>query len=123
MKEYVIQITPDFELNIEELDPKNVLGDLQSLCGGYIQTVLARFQDRSLVLVLDEEGKLKDKPVNVIATWLTDFRMDKIAGHAVLCREGLRDGEPDLVGFGREEAAGLAQDIVESFLGKLKKAR
>ena len=123
MKEYVIQITPKFELNIKELDPENVLGDLQSLCGGYIQTVLARFQDRSLVLVLDEEGKLKDKPVNVIATWLTDFQKDKIVGSAVLCREGLRDGEPDLVGFDGEEAAGLAQDIVDSFLGKLTKAR
>lgn len=123
MKEYVIQITPDCELNIEELDPENVLGDLQSLCGGYIQTVLARFQDRSLVLVLDEEGKLKDKPVNVIATWLTDFQMDKIVGPAVLCREGLRDGEPDLVGFSGEEASELAFEIVESFAGKLKKVR
>lgn len=123
MKEYVIQITPDFELNIKELDPENVLGDLQSLCGGYIQTVLARFQGQSLVLVLDEEGKLKDKPVNVIATWLSDFQMDKIVGPAILCREGLRDGEPDLVGFTGEEAAELAQDIVDSFVGKLKKAR
>ena len=123
MKEYVIQITPDFDLNIRELDPGNILGDLQSLCGGYIQTVLARFQEQNMVLVLDEEGKLKDKPVNVIATWLSDFQMDKIVGPAVLCREGLRDGEPDLVGFDGEEAAKLAQDIVDSFLGKLKKAR
>ncbi len=100
--------------------PACPIRDIQSLCGGYIQTVLARFKDRNLVMVVDEDGKLKEKPLNVMATWLTGFTADHIVGPAVLCREGLRDGEPDLVGFSGDEAAELAQEIVDSFLGKME---
>lgn len=117
-KEYVIRIAPDNLIRLEELDPAKVLEDFQRLCGGNIQTVPARLEDRELILAVDEEGKLKDGEVNVLGTFLTMKSLpgDRIAGPAVLCQEGMRDGEPDLAGFDPEEAADLADQLVHGFM-------
>ena len=116
-KEYVIRITPDNLVKLEELDPEKVLEDFQRLCGGFIQTVPARLGDRELILAVDEEGKLKDGEVNVLGTFLTMEALpgDRIAGPAVLCQEGVRNGEPDLIGFDPEDAADLADQLVHDF--------
>lgn len=59
------------------------LQELQHYVGGYIETLTF---SNGKVLVFDEEGKLKGRPVNRIATaWITlDGLCDFIAGDAVL---------------------------------------
>lgn len=117
-KEYVIHITPDNLVRVEELDPAKALEDFRRLCGGNIQTVSARLEDRDLILAVDEEGKLKGEDVNILGTFLTMKALpaDRIAGPAVLCQEGIRDGEPDLIGFEQEDATELADQLVWGFL-------
>lgn len=117
-KEYVIRIAPDNQIRLEELDPENVLEDFQRLCGGNIQIVPARLEDRDLILAVDEEGKLKGEDVNILGTFLTikTLPADWIVGPAVLCQVGIRDGEPDLVGFEQKDAAELADQLVRGFL-------
>lgn len=117
-EEYVIQIQPDNLVKLEELDPDKALEIFQRLCGGPIQLVPARLGGRDLILAVDEEGKLKGGKVNVMGTYLTLSSLpgDRIVGSAVLCQEGVRNGEPDLVGFDPEDAADLADRLVHDFL-------
>lgn len=49
------------------------------------------------VLVVDEEGLLKENPVpNIVGCALYP---GYLVGNLILCEEGTRDGEPDIVGF------------------------
>lgn len=60
-----------------------------------VETV--RFGRGGSVLVVDEEGLLKDDPVpNIVGCALYP---GYIVGNLILCEEGTRNGEPDIVGF------------------------
>jgi hypothetical protein len=82
---------------IEELQPANgvnwSLEELQLLVGGWIEvtrTLDGRF------LVVDEEGKLKRKEVNVLATKQYIYgRHDPIVGEAVIIDTRLEMNGPD----------------------------
>jgi hypothetical protein len=76
-------ITP-IDLDTRTLDLKR----LQTLVGGFIEVVHPVpfggpiFDD--VVMIVDDEGKLKDKPVNVLASALYNG-YDPIVGDVVLC--------------------------------------
>ena len=59
------------------------LATLQEAVGGYIQIVSIPSSDK--IIVLDEEGKLKDKPVNKKATELYNNPYDVIVGDVIIC--------------------------------------
>lgn len=84
------------------------LETLQQLVGGYIETVTVRSTILGdLIMLVDEEGKLKDKETNDIATQL--YALDRIAGTAILLAERGEDFE----GFTDESAKALMNDICE----------
>lgn len=84
------------------------LETLQQLVGGYIETVTVRSTVLGdLIMLVDEEGKLKDKETNDIATQL--YALDRIAGTAILLAERGEDFE----GFTDESAKALMNDICE----------
>jgi len=65
------------------------LKSLQKAVGGYIQIITLHTKPAQL-MVMDEEGKLKDKPLNKEATRIARpylFSGDYIAGDAVLAAE------------------------------------
>lgn len=69
---------------------------LRELVGGWLEVVRTR-DDR--IMVIDEEGKLKGKPLNQPATILYGSTADYIAGDAVLMDRPdayrlLNDGNP-----------------------------
>ena len=70
----------------EEIDPSNgsdfELKELQQAIGGYIQVVRLR---TGKLLVVDEDGLLKNLPINTKASLLAG---QSIVGTAVLCEEG-----------------------------------
>ena len=81
----------------EVLSPLNgvnwTLNDLQTLVGGYIE--VGRTLDGKF-LVLDEEGKLKGKPLNIQATWMYQYgRRDPIVGDVVIIDTLLEMNGPD----------------------------
>lgn len=81
----------------EELRPPNgvnwQLAELQTLVGGYIE-VTATVDGK--YLVLDEEGKLKHKPLNRAATLIYKYgRHDPIVGDAVVIDTKLEMNGPD----------------------------
>ena len=75
------------------------LKELQELVGGYIEVVptwlgddWAREEGVGLVMIVDEEGKLKGKPINSCATeMLANNIRDVIVGDAVIA--GVKDDE------------------------------
>lgn len=70
-----------------------------------IETV--RFSSPTDVLIVDEEGLLKDDyQINMVGSALTE---SLIVGGMIIARLGTRDGEPDLVGYTEmDEAAASA---------------
>lgn len=60
------------------------LEELQEIVGGYIELA---WLPHGMVLVVNEEGKLKNLPVNVVATEL--YKADVIVGDVLLCNEKL----------------------------------
>jgi hypothetical protein len=61
-------------------DKKPTLKELQKMVGGYIQIV----ETKGKQIIMDEEGKLKDKPLNEEATELWGVDYDVIVGDAVV---------------------------------------
>jgi len=77
---------------ITETKPKNgtdfSLEELRAaIGGGYIEVV--RTVDDSRIMVLDEEGKLKNMPVNPKATALYPNLADVIVGDVVVCKRAM----------------------------------
>jgi hypothetical protein len=73
---------------VEEIRPANgvnfTLGEMQTLVGGYIQ--IGQTYDGEY-MVLDEEGKNKGKPFNLLATRLYRFGHDDlIVGDAIVAQ-------------------------------------
>ena len=67
------------------------LEGLQQAVGGYIQIISLQSEyEPQTSLVIDEEGKLKGKPINKQATFMarhTIFPSDSIVGDVVICRD------------------------------------
>ena len=103
-KEYIVIITPAPKVTfiVKETDNEKMLHDLQDAVDGFIEIV--RPFGRSgghLVMVVNDEGLLRDLPVNPVGSLIYG---DTIAGTIVIMKEGFRDGEPDLIGLTEEEA-------------------
>lgn len=62
--------------SVTEIAPKNgrtfTLEELHALVGGYIEVVAVPPWDGSRLAVCDEEGKLKEKPFNELATYAAE---------------------------------------------------
>ena len=104
MSEYIVIITPapKVTFTVKETDSEKLLGDLQDAVDGFIEIV--RPFGRSgghLVMVVNDEGLIRDLPANPLGSLIYG---DTIAGTIVIMKEGIRDGEPDLIGLTEEEA-------------------
>lgn len=87
------------------------LSEYQKLVGGYLETVPTKLH--GLLLLLDEEGKLKDKTPNIPATMLAGLiGYDVIVGDAVLVR--LNAVGDDWTGWEARDSCRMA--VVEAFL-------
>jgi hypothetical protein len=76
-------------LTEEEVQPKNgtdfQLDELQDFVGGYIEII---HLNDGRIMVINEEGKLLDLPVNLLATvqyQLSFGPIDQIYGNALVC--------------------------------------
>ena len=90
-----IRIPSDDAQQIEVVEWQT-LADLQSLVGGYIETIPFV---QGVAPYFDEEGKLKGRPLNRRATilmWQHHLpRTDAIVGDLVLCGQDERTGESE----------------------------
>ena len=84
-KNGIIIIRPNDEAEVVYTSVDMTLEFMQSIVGGYIEVLRLK---RGLVLVMDEDGKLKANPrINRIATELARLPYDVVVGTTFLCRE------------------------------------
>jgi hypothetical protein len=67
-------------------DVKPTLKEMQEFVGGYIEVI---YLNKKSMMVIDEEGKIKDKPINYEATEIAHgneaiFNTDYISGDAMV---------------------------------------
>lgn len=112
-KEYGILMKANGEITVEEVhEPLYV--SVGEMVGGHIEHIKLNPRDYGdLCLICDVEFLLKeDRPdLNVLATMF--YGAVPILGDVVLMKDGYREGEPDIVGFGNEQAEQLARMLRE----------
>lgn len=109
-----IKITTDNVISVIDIQEPTLKG-MQEHVGGHIETVrgydlnnLDAPGAHDLLIIVNEEGKRKELPYNIITTDLVDFG-DFIVGDALIMAEGFVDGEPDIVGLTDEQAQALME--------------
>lgn len=96
MLEYFIRMTPDNTVSTVSTDNPHLFWYYSQINADSIEIVRFNRQMKH-VLIVDEEGLLKDNPrTNLIASLLAG---QMIVGTVLIAREGMRNGEPDIKGF------------------------
>lgn len=99
-----VVVTTDLEIRIEEFsDP--LYKTVGSAVGGYIEHVKPARLRHPYCMIVNEEGRLLDLPLNHIGSFFygTDQHGEPIVGNIVVMKDGYRNGEPDIVGLDDSE--------------------
>ena len=107
-----IVVTTDLEIRIEEFsDP--LYKTVGSAVGGYIEHVHPMRLARPLCMIVNEEGRLLDLPLNHIGSFFygTDKHGAPIVGNIVIMKDGYRDGGPDIIGLDDAEVEQVKHTI------------
>ena len=112
----VIEIKADGEVLSRTMpggDVSSELHWLQQAVGGHIETVSAlNLQESGIVMILDEDGKIKRKPFNSLATLLYKYGdSDPVVGDVILVKAD--EEKEDLVGFEDEVFFRLMDEILQ----------
>lgn len=106
-----ILITTDNSMQIMNFK-KSTLKSLQKAVGGYIESVYPKGLGKPYIFVCNEEGLIKNLPVNPTASYLFG---NTIYGNVVVLQEGENEhGEWDIIGLngGLSEINGLMSKLM-----------
>lgn len=109
-----IVVTTDMEIRIEEFsDP--LYKTVGSAVGGYIEHVKPARLRHPYCMIVNEEGRLLDLPLNYVGSYFygTDQHGEPIVGNIVIMKDGYRGGEPDIVGLSDVEAEQIKDVIID----------
>ena len=85
----VIKITTSDDITIINID--NEITALQNEVGGYIEPI---YLPNDYIMIIDEEGKIKEKDVNYLATDILKYAFDTpdfIVGDCFICKRDNND--------------------------------
>ena len=109
-----VVVTTDLEIRIEEFsDP--LYKTVGSAVGGYIEHVKPARLRHPYCMIVNEEGRLLDLPLNYVGSYFygTDQHGEPIVGNIVIMKDGYRGGEPDIVGLNDVEAEQIRDVIID----------
>ena len=109
-----IVVTTDLEIRIEEFsDP--LYKTVGSAVGGYIEHVKPARLRHPYCMIVNEEGRLLDLPLNYVCSYFygTDQHGEPIVGNIVIMKDGYRGGEPDIVGLSDVDAEQIKDVIID----------
>lgn len=119
MTEKAIVLTTGGKMEIRELEVKNgtLWESLREVVGGDIERVKPMFLSRGLVMVVNEEGRLRDLPVNPFASLLygTHLHGTPIVGDVAILGECYRDNGLDFCGLSGFLADELLLQLTKQF--------
>ena len=98
-------ITTDNKVHVEDYG-NPLYKTVGQTVAGYIEIVHPRYLPRPYMLVINEEGKLIDLPINKTGSVLYGCDIDHgepIVGDLVIMKDGYVNGEPDIVGLDDED--------------------
>ena len=111
-------LTPDKKMYRQDFS-EPIIENVGKVVGGYVEHATPMYLPRPYCLLIDEEGKLKRKPVNPVASaWYSRF--DPIVGTAVVMKDGWVDGERDIVGLTDDECLKLIGYVSETSFGEYR---
>ena len=101
---YYLRISTTGRMEIKSFDPiSDDVNDVlhEELNGAFYEIVRCRTLPRKYLLLVDDCGALEGLPINNVASELYGTRKHgcPIFGDAVIMREAIVDGEPDIVGL------------------------
>ena len=117
-----IVITTKYEMRVQEFS-EPAYKSIGEAVGGWIEVVHPVRLGRPYCMVVNEEGLLRNLPMNVLGSFLygTDNHGSPIAGDIVLLREGINsDGEYDLLGLTEQDIEYLCNMVSTVNGGPLK---
>ena len=93
---------------------------IRPVLDGYMETVYPKGLKEPYLMLVNEEGLLMKKPLNVIGSILYETHQHghPIVGNIVLMKFGYRNGEPDIIGLTDEEANELMNQIIQLVIQK-----
>ena len=117
-----IVITTKYEMRVQEfLEP--VHKSIGEAVDGWIEIVHPVRLGRPYCMVVNEEGLLRNLPMNVLGSFLyrTDIYGSPIVGDIVLLKEGINsDGEYDLLGLTEQDIEYLCNMVSTVSGGQIK---
>lgn len=117
-----IVITAKYEVRVQEFS-EPAYQSIGEAVGGWIEVVHPVQLGRPYCMVVNEEGLLRNLPMNVLGSFLygTDTHGSPIVGDIVLLREGINsDGEYDLLGLTEQDIKHLCTMAVTVSGGQIK---
>ena len=109
-----VVVTTNHEVRVEDFSHP-LYKTVGSAVGGYIEHVHPMRLARPLCMIVNEEGRLLDLPLNYVGSYFygTDQHGEPIVGNIVIMKDGYRGGEPDIVGLNDVEAEQIKDVIID----------
>jgi len=110
-----IKITIEGNISVMELpNDQPLYVSVRAEIGGRMEHVRPRGLDDPYCMIVDEEGLLKNLPLNAVGSILygTAEHGCPIVGDILIMQDGFRDGEPDIVGLDDQDAEFLSEMLM-----------
>lgn len=109
-----VVVTTDLEVRVEDFE-EPLYKTVGSAVGGYIEHVKPARLRHPYCMIVNEEGRLLDLPLNYVGSYFygTDQHGEPIVGNIVIMKDGYRGGEPDIVGLNDVEAEQIKDVIID----------
>lgn len=113
---YAVKLNTQLDIEIVKKKPEQELLDFcyQNIGCQYIETVHPRYLQETYILMIDEEGRLKDKPaVNFIASYLygAHEHHEPIVGDVLVMKMGMTNEGPDIMLLDEAEARQVEESM------------
>ena len=111
-----IVVTTDNHLKVQEFAAP-LYKSVGAAVDGWIEIVRPGGLKKPFVMIVNEEGLIKELPVNVVGSLMygTPVHGSPIVGNIVIMKEGWTSEGKDLIGLTDEEAAQITNELVAMF--------
>lgn len=113
---YAVKLNTQLDIEIVKKNPKQELLQFcyENIGCQYVETVRPRYLQEPYILMIDEEGRFKEKPaVNFIASYLygAHEHHEPIVGDVLVMKMGMTNEGPDILPLDEAEARQVEESM------------